>query len=955
MPLSALVLLLASQGDPLLAGWNSPPNDAKLRAYWWWLNGNVTRESIRNDLEEMAKKGFGGAIITDANGASQEGNDPVPHGPTFMSKEWRELYKFTLQTANRLGLEMSLNIQSGWNLGGPNVSAEDAPKKLVWTDTTVRPGDRVALPKPTKINDVYHDLYVVAYPVAESYDPGKRAMLKNFAQKALEKPLSFSAPKTAFLLEDDADKPGEAAADSRSVIDLTSKMNPDGTIEWTPPSGRWEVLRIGWTLNDHRFVSTSSDGWKGYAIDPFDKGAFDRYWNSVVEPLIADAGQLAGKTLRYLHTDSWEVEVANWTPTLREEFRARRGYDPFSFLPILAGRILDSRSVSNRFLNDVRRTMGDLAIDHHFRPFKEYSARHGLMIHPESGGPHAVPIDSIQCLGMDDAPMSEFWASSWMHRVKEEDRFFVKQPASAAHVYDHNLVLAEGFTSIGPHWQERLADNLKPNFEKALCEGLNRLVWHAFVNSPASAGLPGQQYFAGTHLNPQTTWWNYGKPFFDYLNRCQFMMQQGKPVADVLYYYGDHVPNFAQLKKSDPAHVRPGYDYDVITLDALVNRISVRNGRLVTPDGLEYHVLVLPKDASMSLVALRKIRDLVQDGATVVGPPPHGISTLSERPAAAQEFAQIVRELWSVRKLIRDLPAIVALKQLGVEPDFLNGDAFSYANSDMFLNRLDNLLTVDWVHRKSPLADAYFVTFAATYKTDAKQEPVNFEGVVSFRCSRGTPELWNPVTGERFRAKFTRDGDKTDVVIPVSPGCSWFVVFRNGDASSLERPNQGIRWPRPAEAALKGPWQVSFDPKWGAPAAIELPGLIDWTKHPNPGVRFYSGVAKYRKTFEFTWDQDRLVRHYLDLGDVREIAVVRLNGMDCGTVWTHPYRLDISKALRQGRNELEIEVVNFWPNRIIGDASLPPDKRFTRTNIRKLTAKTELMPSGLLGPVTIGP
>ena len=285
------------------------------------------------------------------------------------------------------------------------------------------------------------------------------------------------------------------------MLDLTAKLSKDGVLRWDVPAGTGR-LRLGCTIGDHSHVSTCSDGWQGYALDVLDAGAFHRYWDAVVEPLIADAGPLAGKTLKYLHTDSWEVEPLNWTPTLREEFRKRRGYDPLPFYPVLAGRIVDSRPVSNRFLDDFRKTIGDLAIDNHYRIFRDLAHKHGLQIHPESGGPHAVPIDAQRCLGMDDAPMSEFWAWSWTHRIGDTNRFFVKQPASAAHTYGHPLVVAEGFTDIGLHWQESLSENLKPSFDLALCEGMNLLVWHAFVCSPAEMGMPGQQYFAGTHFNP---------------------------------------------------------------------------------------------------------------------------------------------------------------------------------------------------------------------------------------------------------------------------------------------------------------------------------------------------------------------------------------------------------------------------------------------------------------------
>lgn len=501
-------LCFQSRAKPNLeSGWLNPPPEARLRAYWWWLNGNVTEQSITHDLEQMKAKGFGGAVLIDADGSSQEGNDRVPHGPTFFSPEWRQLYKHALREADRLGLELSLNIQSGWNLGGPVVEASDAPKKLVWTERRLRGPAKlgVKLEMPKGRDNFYRDLFVLAYPV-NPYSPAGRKPIQNLPQKALLRALEpFSAPVSTPLFEEYPALAGEEDAQVQQVLDLGAKMSPDGTLRWEVPGGEWQLLRFGFTVNDHCRVSTCSQGWEGYAIDPFDADAFRRYWDAVVEPLIADAGPLAGKTLKYLHTDSWEIEVANWTPTLREEFKTRRGYDLLPWLPVIAGKIINGRQESDRFLEDFRRTMGDLAIDHHYRLFREGAHRHGLLIHPESGGPHAVPIDAQQCLGFDDVPMSEFWAWSWTHRVGDANRFFVKQPASAAHTYGRRLVFAEGFTTIGPHWQETLGDNLKPAFDHALTEGLNVLVWHAFVCSPVSQGVPGQQYFAGTHLNPNVT------------------------------------------------------------------------------------------------------------------------------------------------------------------------------------------------------------------------------------------------------------------------------------------------------------------------------------------------------------------------------------------------------------------------------------------------------------------
>ncbi|MGN6553391.1 MAG: glycosyl hydrolase [Verrucomicrobiota bacterium] len=1083
--LTVLILLSCllanrSQADPLERDFNQPPIDARLRAYWWWLNGNVTKEAITRDLEQMQAKGFGGAVIFDADGASQAGNAKVPPGPTFGSPEWRELFKHAVREADRLGLELSLNIQSGWNLGGPTVTAEDAPKKLVWTEQRIQGGaEFVGKLEAAKGRDgFYRDLAVLAYkenhfgpasiaaklsassaqpqhPATHATDgqldtfwvsngteagqgptptrpqslsatfeksvtvsevvitgrpghgpragevqvsldgksfhtvrtftargdktivkfqpvearvvrllltgafdstanprnvqiaefevsgpdfawPGNlnaRLPLKFQAEKALLKSIQpFSAPDTSFLFQENPATAGEADAQAGEMLDLTAKCNADGVLTWAAPPGKWVVLRFGYTLNDRCRVSTSSAGWTGYALDPYDGGAFQRYWNAVVEPLIAEVGPLAGKSLKYLHTDSWEIGVANWTPTLSEEFQKRRGYELLPWLPVIAGKIVNSREESNRFLQDFRRTMGDLAIDNHYRIFRDAAHKHGLLIHPESGGPHAVPIDAQQCLGFDDAPMSEFWAWSWTHRVGDANRFFVKQPASAAHTYGRKLVMAEGFTTIGPHWQETLWDNLKPSFDKANCEGLNLLVWHAFVCSPKEQGIPGQQYFAGTHLNPNVTWWEKSAPFFAYINRCQALLQEGLPFADALYYYGNDVPNFAQRKAVDPAKVGIGFDYDVITEEALISRASVRNGRIVLPDGVSYRVLTLVDRDVISIPVLRKVKELVDAGATVVGPRPHQASGLKDWAQSDAEVNRLADELWGKGRIVSNQTTREVLLGQGVRPDLeWTASAGSAA------------LDLDFIHRTADGAEIYFV---------ANRTNVAGSAVCTFRVADKAPELWNPMTGEHwFAAAYENRDGRTTVPLEFAPCGSWFVVFRESSAQHPARGQSNSPELKPL-AEVGGSWTVKFDPHWGGPALAEFPKLVSWTERTEPGIRHYSGTALYTKTIQVPAAENG-ARVLLDLGRVRELAEVRVNGKSCGIVWAPPFRVDITDAVKPGANALEVEVVNFWPNRIIGDAALPEAQRFTRTNVRVLKKDTELMESGLIGPVRL--
>lgn len=963
----SLALPLAALAAPSLEeAWHQPPPEARIRAYWWWLNGNVDRAAITRDLEQMKAKGFGGALICDAGGAEQRGNGRVPAGPTYGSPEWNALLRHALVEGERLGLEMSLNIQSGWNLGGPRVPIEDAVKKLAMSEQVVDGGSRVdvALTVPAALGGYYRDLFVLAYPMKSGKGPS--GGVSDWKQRAMEEKIKMtgpnawfltnSAPQTEVLVRKEEDRDGEEDTAVGDVVDLTANLTPDGRLQWDAPPGQWQVIRFGCTLGDEHKVSTHSDGWAGYAIDVFDRGAFERYWADSVAPVLdsvcAPGTRNPISSLRYLHTDSWEVDLINWTPTLREEFTRRRGYDLLPYLPALAGRIVNSRTTTNRFLNDFRKTLGDLAFDNHYIPFRELARRYGLGFHPESGGPHYTPIDAQRCLGLNDVPMSEFWAQSKTHRTTEDVRFFVKQPASAAHTYGKRFVAAEGFTSVGPHWQETLWDNLKPSFDHAVTEGLNRLVWHAFVCSPPAMGIPGQQYFAGTHLNPNVTWWEYSEPFFSYLNRVQAMMISGHFVADALYYYGDHVPNFAQSRVSDPAKLGAGYDYDVITEEAILERLTVRDGRLVLPDGMSYRVLVLPDRPEISLPVLRKVRALVHGGATVIGPRPTGAPSLTGQPAADAEVDRLAKELWddrpsSVRgRVIADRTARDVLMADGIGPDF----AVEPGSSDTVLG---------YIHRRDGDTEIYFVANRANAPAKAD---------VSFRVPRGVPALWDPVRGTRAAAADVRHANgRTTLPLELPPYGSIVVVFRPR-ASGGEKTADRSRG-RSLVQEIAGPWTVSFDPKWAGPAEpVTFETLISWTERPERQIKHYSGTATYRTTFtvhgegstkpaggesETTQRRPDLDEVVLDLGMVRELAAVRLNGQSLGIVWAPPFRVQLGGALRPGANHLEIEVVNFWPNRIIGDAALPADQRVTRTNILNLKATTPLMPSGLFGPVRV--
>ncbi len=1082
--LACAVLSASLPGAGLEDGFRSPPRESGVRCWWWWLNSNVTEEAITRDLTEMKAKGFSGAMIFDAGGAEQRGNAQVPAGPLYASPEWRKLYRHALKEADRLGLTLGLSIQSGWNLGGPNVTADFAAKQLTWAEIQIKGPTALNrnLPVGPARSGYYRDVAVLAYknkdrnsakvrfaikagssqsgfPVTnvldssdatfwvsggdepgqgptperpesititfaeetqlarlsiqgrkgygpagvrvicketneatqrfsikdgqnaqlqfspitgktfdlvfdQAYDPrfpdtprnvqvaaivladsagqtltpAGTPPIENLQLKAGTRELGGSAPDCRFLLNDRPASPGEEDVLAENVIDISAKMAADGTLSWDVPEGTWTVLRFGYTITNAH-VSTYSGDWKGLVVDYLSRDAFDRYWHEVVVPLIEDAGPLAGRVLKQLETDSWECGGMNWSPNLAADFRKYRAYDLTPYLPVFAGKIVDNRQASNAFLADFRKTLGDCVADNHYAVFAERAHAHNLEIQPESGGPHAGPLDAIKNLGKSDIVMGEFWVPS-PHRPNPVNRFYMKQASSAAHIYGKKYVAAEAFTSIGPHWDDVLWKSQKPSMDHEFCSGLNMIYFHTFTCSPKEMGIPGQEYFAGTHVNPQVTWWEYAGAFIDYINRCHFMTQPGKFVADVLYYYGDHVPNVARLKEDDPARVLPGYDYD-ITDEVILQRLKVVDNRIVVPGGIAYRLLVLPDHQVLSLAALEKVNELLGRGATVLGPKPDRLVSLVGGDAAQRRFKQLADQLWAdpaqqgQRNVGRGLliwgrTGRQALADLGCAPDFT---ATAQPGA------------VDYIHYTIDDADVYFVA-------NQSADPIAVS--CSFRITGRQPELWDPLTGRiRNALAFSQKDARTDVPVHFDPYGSTFVVFRKAISPNLQGTKQKNAPDLSIVQEISGPWDVGFDPQWGGPEHIVFDQLKSWTDSPNAGVRYYSGKAVYKNTFAFAGAK-HATRYLLELGEVKDVGIssVCLNGRDVGVTWTPPFRVDITEALRHGANELTISVVNSWRNRLFGDRDLPQSQRYTRTNIT-IRKEWPLLNSGLLGPVRV--
>ena len=772
--------------------------------------------------------------------------------------------------------------------------------------------------------------------------------------------------------------------DPEKIVDLTGRTDAEGRLRWNAPAGRWAIMRLVCTNTGERLKVPSPNS-DGLATDHFSSEATRTFLGYLIDRLESELGDLEETALKQLYLASYEVRGAIWTPDMIRQFRRYRGYDMTPYLPALSGSIVRSDDITRRFIYDYRKTLGDLLVDAYYRAAVDTAHAAGLGVESEAGGPgppiHQVPVDALKALGALDEVRGEFWPK----RPKADRLWVVKETACAAHTYGKRRVHMEAFTSMY-HWQDGPFD-LKPSADRAFCEGMNHVVWHTGSHQPPESGRPGWVYGAGTHLNTNLVWWPKAKPFLDYLARCSFLLQQGHFVADVCYYYGDQGYSFVPPKHVDPS-LGYGHDYDVANAEVILKRMSVRDGRITLPDGMQYELLVLPDREDIDIAVLRKLEKLVGAGGTVVGPKPTRCNGLTDHPARDRQVKQLADTLWGdcdgrnilehrygSGKIIWGRTLRDVLLERGMGADF------------RFVSEKEHT-DLDFIHRRTSEADIYFVR-------NTKMRPESVDAY--FRVSGKSPELWLPASGDLLgQAVYEQTPQGVRVPLRLPPAGSVFVVFRRPDdrphlvslapgldtaavadgqvrVTAFENGSYQLRTSHdrtveveidqvPSPTTLAGPWTVRFPDGLGAPDRVTWTALKSWTQHDHPGIRHFSGIARYETEFEIPrqWlQEDR--RLLLDLGRLWAVGEVWLNGKPLGIVWKPPYRLEISKAARPGRNRLEIEIANTWSNRLVGDARLPQDGRYCRTNItgsgtpQKPWRDVPLHESGLLGPIRLIP
>ncbi len=775
------------------------------------------------------------------------------------------------------------------------------------------------------------------------------------------------------------------------VRNISGQMQAGGRLRWNVPEGDWVILRCG-TLPTGAVNEPVPPEAKGYEVDKMSREGSRHHFAAYIGAFLGRVPPERRRALKHVVIDSYEVGSQNWTPGLERVFVERLGYDPVPWLPVLSGRVVGSADLSNRFLWDLRRLVADLIAENYLGAYREAVNAGGLKLWMENYGHWGFPAEFLQYGGQADIISGEFW---YRNHLWDLGSIELRGASSASHTYGKPITSAEAFTA-GFNFRQSPAA-MKSRGDWAFTQGINHFVLHLYIHQPWEDRKPGVTAWFGMSYQRHNTWFEQSRPWIDYLRRCHYLLQQGGPTADLLYFIGEDTPKMSGIL--DPPRPR-GYDFDFVNAEVIQKRLSVRDGLLTLPEGVQYRMLVLPPLDTMRPELLAKIGELVRAGAVVVGPPPRRSPSLSGYPGADAEVKRRADEIWGPcngvqatehrhgkGRVFHGVPLPDVLSRLGAVPDVVCGDS-----------------SVLWTHRRGKGFDVYFLS----NQSDQAREPE-----IAFRVGARIPEFWSPVTGEIRRiARFRTAGDSTHVKVPLGGQGSLFVVFRErsrgGQVTDLspapgalsdggETADQAAVWyardsreyiatrariacqvrradgrsaaldsgPVPAPLDVAGSWTLCFPPGWDCPDRIVLDKLRDWRESPIEGVRHFSGTARYQTMLDIPEDYlARGDRVWLDLGAVETIAAVKVNGQALGVLWCSPYAVDITGAARPGANAIEIEVTNLWWNRLVGDAKYPggfPDGRggFTGDAAKTFTThkawgpREELEPSGLLGPVQL--
>ena len=757
--------------------------------------------------------------------------------------------------------------------------------------------------------------------------------IENYIEKSLAKMSQTPFPLWPQYLWDNQinSEQKELSIDPAAVINISDYMAADGTLKWKVPVGKWVIVRSGMVPTGVTNSPAPANG-TGLEVDKMNRVYLAGHFNGYLGKIIKRIPSADRKTFKVVVEDSYETGGQNWTDSLIEKFSAIYGYDPTPYIPVLYGSVVASEDKSNRFLWDLRRFIADKVSFEYVGGLRDIAHQHGLTTWLENYGHWGFPGEFLQYGSQSDEIGGEFWSEGDLGNIEN------RAAASSAHIYGKTKVSAESFTCGGAAFS-RYPALMKQRGDRFFTEGINNTLLHVYIEQAYADKVPGVNAGFGNEFNRHNTWFSKMYLFTDYLKRCNLMLQQGRYVADVAYFIGEDAPKMTGV--CDPP-LPKGYSFDYINGDVLKQRITVKNGMLVLPNGITYRMLVLPKLSNMRPELLMKIEALVKQGAIVYGPSPKTSPSLQNYKIADEKVSKTSAEMWgkingkSIKinhygkgMLINGMDMQEALTMIKAEADCkISGD--------------DSVL---FIHRKIDNADIYFIS-------NQKNRSVKFDA--AFKVIDKKPELWDAVTGNnRLLPDYTFKDKYTNIPMRLAANGSAFIIFRL-KAQNINKVSVEGNYPvQHILEEIKTPWNVKFDTgRWGPENLVTFNELTDWSKSSDDKIKYYSGSAAYTNNFSIN-KNERNQRIMLDLGNVTAMATVKINGVAAGGVWTAPYQLDITDFVKQGKNIMEISVANTWVNRLIKDAGLPVNKRKTWVSLNPYKASSPLEPAGLLGPVLI--
>ena len=983
--------LIDKQSEWAASQFKNPKDESKIQVWYHWINGHLSKDGITKDLEAMKDVGIGGFTNFNVGEGTVPGNAPV------YSEEWWDFFSHLKKEAKRLGLEMGVMNSPGWSAsGGPWNTPDNAMQEVVWTEKQlvgpVKFSEQLSIPMPglglsrdmkrdTIINQryymprnitkgYYNDIALLAFPTPKSELEGEKPYkITKWWHKA-----GYSKLKKPYV-RDTRTTPETEIVNLNEIIDITDKLDSEGKLKWDVPEGNWTILRVGYQPTG-RSNHPAPLGGKGLEVDKMSVKAVDIHWNESVMKMVNAGGENLKDVISLVIIDSYEAGHQNWTTGFEKEFIKESGYDITRFLPAIAGRVVGSTDETENFLWDFRRTISDMVNENYYKRFQTLAHENGLTFGAEHYG-NFGNTDDFDAGKYVDIPANEFWANG-----TNTHGGITKLSSSIAHIYGRKKVGSEAFTGNPARIFETNPRDIKAQGDWMFAKGINMFWLHGYTHSPyiQEPGLGLGTY--GSHFHRRNTWWNYSHTWIDYLNRCQYMLQQGNPHNDILLFPGEDAAVDAKLVEGIRPVIPFGYDYDFCNRDIL-EKAKVINGKLVLPNGLEYSMLVLEDSEHIRPEILQIVTKLVKEGAVLVASKPTRIPTLSNYDTEIQELNKQTDILWgkadgktiTQHKLGKGVvywgkPIEEVFEEQNIALDF----QFKVESANEYGVTLFPGNGMEFIHRRTEQTDVYFVS-------NQHYKPKTIKA--KFRVAFKLPELWNADTGEVITAHEYRklDDGRMEVTLRMEEAGSVFVVFRK--ALIEERANNFKPAKEIDKLTFTTPWNVSFDGA-GAPETIVMEELMDIAKHEATDVKYFSGTISYENQINV----DKLkegTKMILDLGEVNVAAKVFVNGKSVGLLWKRPFTLDITDTLKTGKNEIKVDVANLWVNRIIGDQELSEDSEWT-TNTGS-TAKgmglakipdwvivgkesptgrkafvgwkwdhikgKELLPSGLIGPVSI--